>query len=69
MAVIKHFIEHYDKYESLALSLLGEHSSVKESQQYAALLERQPDLHGHILQNNPTMRKMLKGDYKGIMNC
>ncbi|KAL3197316.1 hypothetical protein MRX96_044965 [Rhipicephalus microplus] len=68
-AVIKHFVEHYDKYESVALSLLGEHSSVKESQQYAALLERQQKLHGHIVQNNPTMRKMLHCDYKGLMNC
>ncbi|KAH8038559.1 hypothetical protein HPB51_001823 [Rhipicephalus microplus] len=69
MAVIKHFVEHFDKYESVALSLLGGHSSVEESQQYAVLLERQQDLHGHILQNNPTMRKMLHSDYNGIMNC
>ncbi|XP_075744037.1 ubiquitin-conjugating enzyme E2 Z [Rhipicephalus microplus] len=46
MAVIKHFVEQYDKYESVALSLLGEHSSAEESQQYAALLERQQELHG-----------------------
>nr|XP_037268746.1 ubiquitin-conjugating enzyme E2 Z-like [Rhipicephalus microplus] len=69
MAVIKHFVEQYDKYESVAISLLGQDSSVEESQQYAALLERLQDLHGRKLQNNPTMRKMLQCDYKGIMDC
>nr|XP_037268738.1 ubiquitin-conjugating enzyme E2 Z-like [Rhipicephalus microplus] len=46
MAVIKHFVEQYDKYESVAFSLLGGDSSVEESQQYAVLLERLQDLHG-----------------------
>ncbi|KAL3214678.1 hypothetical protein MRX96_034774 [Rhipicephalus microplus] len=67
-AVMKHFVEDYDKYENVAFSLLGEDSSKEESQQYAALLERLQDLYDRILQNSPTMRKICQSDYKGIMN-
>ncbi|XP_037290994.2 ubiquitin-conjugating enzyme E2 Z [Rhipicephalus microplus] len=69
MAVMKHFVKQYAKYESVAFSLLGEDSSKEESKQYAVLLERLQDLHDQILQNNPTMRKMWQCGYKGIMNC
>ncbi|XP_037291155.2 ubiquitin-conjugating enzyme E2 Z [Rhipicephalus microplus] len=68
-AVMKHFVEQYAKYESVAFSLLGEDSSNEESKQYAALLERLQDLQDRILQNNHTMRKLWQCDYKGVMNC
>ncbi|KAH7977217.1 hypothetical protein HPB51_026936 [Rhipicephalus microplus] len=58
IAVMKHFVKQYDKYESVAFSLLGEDSSEEESKQYAVLFERLQDLHDRILQNSPTMRKM-----------
>ncbi|XP_075732761.1 ubiquitin-conjugating enzyme E2 Z-like [Rhipicephalus microplus] len=67
-AVMKHFVQDYDKYENVAFSLLGEDSSKEESQQYAALLERLQDLYDRILQNSPTMRKICQSNYKGIMN-
>ncbi|KAL3214676.1 hypothetical protein MRX96_034773 [Rhipicephalus microplus] len=67
-AVIKHFVQDNDKYESVAFFLLGEDSSKEESQQYAALLDRLQDLYDRILQNSPTMSKMCQCDYKGIMN-
>ncbi|XP_037289645.2 ubiquitin-conjugating enzyme E2 Z [Rhipicephalus microplus] len=69
MAAMRHFVEQYAKYESVAFSLLGEDSSKEESKQYAALLERLQDLHDRILQNNPVIRKMWQCGYRGIMNC
>ncbi|KAL3193690.1 hypothetical protein MRX96_017031 [Rhipicephalus microplus] len=58
MAVMKHFVKQYAKYESVAFSLLGEDSSDEESKQYAVLFERLQDLHDRIMQNSRTMRKM-----------
>ncbi|KAL3214667.1 hypothetical protein MRX96_034765 [Rhipicephalus microplus] len=58
MTVMKHFVEQYANYETVAFLLLDQDSSEQESQQHAALLERLQDLHDRILLNTPTMSKL-----------